>query len=125
MTFVRVSFYDAKYNTGSSSSLEQSKLTNDRLREPKNIFHVYRVLQIQVKDGNQVYGAMIVGGKVLLFLLAVYCTYGAIRLSGIMAIALGIVGISSTEGVPSYSGQFLNDISEHLKRQFKVLKFCI
>ena len=56
----------------------------------------YRVLCIQCADVNHVYFVIIGASKLILISFAIFCTYGGIRLHGIIAAALAIIGISTS-----------------------------
>lgn len=65
-------------------------------RSSKHLLSLYTCLHLQLDELNRVYMITLAGAKILLVLFSVFCTYGAIRLNGIMAISLGWIGSSCT-----------------------------
>ena len=74
---------------------DQSKLTTRRFQRPRDRVQAYRALQLQANAIDRVYWLLIVVIQYDMMLLVVFCTYGAIRLDGLIGIALGILGLSS------------------------------
>ena len=56
----------------------------------------YRVLYLQCADLNHSYFVIIGAAKLVLISFAVFCTYGGIRLHGIIAVALVVLGMSTS-----------------------------
>ena len=73
--------------------MNASSITAGRIR---GIFYLYTCLYLQIAEYNRVYLILLAGSKILLVLFAVFCTYGAIRLEGMMSFSLGWIGFSCT-----------------------------
>ena len=66
------------------------------VKDAQRSFKLYRSLQILLKGCNAVYNVLIGSAVVLLILFSVFCTYGAIRFHGLIAISFAWIGISCT-----------------------------
>ena len=75
-------------------------------------------MEMELREGIQVFSILLVGAKVLLMLFAIFCTYGAIRFHGILGIALGVVGTSTTV----FLGVMMNTFAEFNSRSVRVLQ---
>ncbi|CAG7826157.1 unnamed protein product [Allacma fusca] len=74
-------------------SYRHNHMTTDELRAAINKFRVYRQLQIQIMILNRIYNYSIFPFcKILGICMVVYCTYAAIKMSGIESFALGFLG---------------------------------
>ena len=56
----------------------------------------YRVLYLQCAGVNYAYFVVPGASKLILISFAIFCTYGGIRLHGIIAVALATLGISTS-----------------------------
>ena len=92
-----------------------------RVGKMEEVIRLYRVLQLQTDDFMRCFGVSIVGAKLCLTLFACASTYGAIRLKGLAAFTLFMVGSSSTAilflllsvwaGLNSSSSDFLQNLT--------------
>ena len=91
--------------------------SNGWITNPARDIWLYNVLQIQVRQANQVYFVIIGGAKIVLIVFSAGCVYGAIRLDGIVAIALVCLGGSMT----IFLGIILNSWAEFHMSSCKAL----
>ncbi|CAG7828314.1 unnamed protein product [Allacma fusca] len=75
---------------------ENSNILRRNIREAGRMFRVYRNLQVLLSDAMDTVFVIFRGGKVLMISFAIFCTYGAIRLPGIMALTMAVIGFNCT-----------------------------
>ncbi|CAG7731634.1 unnamed protein product [Allacma fusca] len=74
-------------------SCKTFRVTKDELRTPLNRVKMYQVLRVLMIAFNEIYGTLVIPCfKFLGIVIVVFCTYAAIRMEGIQALALGFLG---------------------------------
>ena len=82
------------------------------------MIRVYRTLRLQVQGIDRVFWAITGSAKLTLLVLAVFCIYSAIRLDGILSVALATLGVTTVV----FLAIVVNAWAEFHSRSCRVLK---
>ncbi|CAG7690352.1 unnamed protein product [Allacma fusca] len=96
LIFFHFNFYFNLLGTLSEMKSKGSSVNSLGLKYSKNSLKTYKILRLLLKESSKAVGPAFEGSKVLLILFAIYCTYGAIRLQGLVAVTMGVIGINCT-----------------------------